>query len=274
MISTNLNPLIQWVGGKRRLVPELLRYMPENFNMYYEPFVGGGALWLAVQPQRAVINDLNAELINLYQTTRDFPRELIDQINFYIQHNSKEFYLAIRGLDREERWQTMDDITKAARFVYLITCGFNGLYRVNRKGQVNTPYGRPQQFDCENLIAVSQFLNTSQVTFTQNDFTDAVASAKSGDFVYLDPPYQPVSKTASFTGYTKQQFDFDDQIRVRDLFFDLQKRGVKVMLSNSDTPEIRELYAEANIHQVELQRLISAKAATRKKVNELVITNY
>lgn len=108
----------------------------------------------------------------------------------------------------------------------------------------------------------------------QNDFTNAVASAKSGDFVYLDPPYQPVSKTASFTRYTKQQFDFDDQIRVRNLFFDLQKRGVKVMLSNSNAPEVRELYDGANIHQVELQRLISAKAATRKKVNELVITNY
>lgn len=274
MTSTNLNPLIQWVGGKRRLVPELLRYMPASFNTYYEPFVGGGALWLAVQPQRAVINDLNAELINLYQTTRDFPRELIDRINFYIQRNSKEFYLTVRGFDRKERWQTMDNITKAARFVYLITCGFNGLYRVNRKGQVNTPYGRPQQFDYDNLIAVSQFLNTSQVAFTQNDFTDAVASAKSGDFVYLDPPYQPVSKTASFTQYTKQQFAFADQIRVRDLFFDLQKRGVKVMLSNSDTPEIRELYIGANIHQVKLQRLISAKAVTRKKVNELIITNY
>lgn len=276
-ISKELKPVTKWVGGKRQLLPELVKRIPQNYNRYFEPFVGGGALLFKLAPQNAVINDQNLELINIYQSIKNNPDELIELLKKHQKNNSKEYYLDVRSVDRDGRLDLMTDVERAARILYMLRVDFNGLYRVNKKGQFNVPYGKyknPKIVNKENIRAVSQYFNQTNVEILNEDFAFAVSKAKSDDFVYFDPPYIPLSTTSSFTSYTEDGFGEKDQIRLANKFFELASKGVKVMESNSDTETTRKLYKNANIYEVKASRVINAKASGRGKINELIITSY
>lgn len=276
-ISKELKPVTKWVGGKRQLLPELVKRIPQSYNRYFEPFVGGGALLFKLAPQNAIINDQNLELINIYQSIKNNPDELIELLKKHQKNNSKEYYLDVRSVDRDGRLDLMTDVERAARILYMLRVDFNGLYRVNKKGQFNVPYGKyknPKIVNKENIRAVSQYFNQTNVEILNEDFAFAVSKAKSDDFVYFDPPYIPLSTTSSFTSYTEDGFGEKDQIRLANKFFELASKGVKVMESNSDTETTRKLYKNANIYEVKASRVINAKASGRGKINELIITSY
>ncbi|MCT6890374.1 MAG: DNA adenine methylase [Lactobacillus sp.] len=276
-ISKNLSPVTKWVGGKRQLIPELTDKAPKSYNRYFEPFVGGGALLFQLAPGEATINDQNAELINIYRSIKNDPKTLLLCLEEHQRNNSKEYYLYIRAADRDGRIEQMSNVERAARILYMLRVDFNGMYRVNKKGQFNVPYGRyknPKVANSENIMAVSQYFNDSDINILNEDFSKAVSNATKGDFVYFDPPYIPLSETSSFTAYTEDGFEKSDQIRLADQFFSLAEKGVKVMESNSDTKFTRELYKDANIHVVKAKRMINAQADGRGKINELIITSY
>ncbi|WEV37465.1 DNA adenine methylase [Lactobacillus sp. ESL0677] len=276
-----LRPITKWVGGKRQLLPKLHSLMPSSYdidsNTYFEPFLGGGAMLFSLAPKKAVINDLNADLINLYRVVRDEPEELLKLLKEHQANNSKEYYLKVRAEDRNENFSNLTKVEKAARLLYMLKVDFNGMYRVNSKGQFNVPYGRyknPKIADYENIMTVSEYLSKKGVEIYQENYSEAVQKAEKGDLVYFDPPYIPLSETANFTSYTSEGFNNKDQEQLRDLFFKLSNSGVNVMLSNSDTPKTREMYAKANIHEVQANRAINSNAKKRGKIGELIITNY
>lgn len=275
--QNNLKPITKWVGGKRQLLDDLNVLKPEKFNRYFEPFIGGGAFLFSLAPENAVINDFNSDLVNLYRVVKDYPKELLSKLEEHAKNNDKEYYLDLRELDRSEAINELSDVDKAARILYMLKVDFNGLYRVNSKNQFNVPYGRyknPKIADHDNIMSVSNFFNESKIEILNGDFADAVKSAETGDFVYFDPPYIPVTPTAAFTSYTSAGFNIADQERLRDLFFELDKKGVNVMLSNSDVGLVHELYKGANIHLVQAKRSINSKGDKRGKVGEVIITNY
>lgn len=273
----DLKPVIKWVGGKRQLLPTLKKYMPDNYHTYYEPFVGGGALLFECAPNQAVINDINKELISMYQVIKNKPQKLIELLRIHARKNSKNYYLEIRALDRSSDFVNLGAVEKAARLIYMLKVDFNGMYRVNKKGQFNVPYGRyknPKIADDTTINHVSQYFNSADIKFCSVDFEKVVSKAEANDFVYFDPPYIPINATSSFTSYTDLGFDSKDQKRLKDTFFKLKKRGVKVMLSNSDTTITRDLYRGANIHTAQAHRFINSNASKRGKINELIITSY
>jgi len=266
-------PFVKWAGGKSRLLSAFDRLLPPGFDpsrgRYFEPFVGGGALFFHLAPARAVLSDSNPELVNCYQVVRDRVEELIALLREH-KNDRQHFYkvrsLSPAGLSAAER---------AARLIFLNKTCFNGLYRVNSRGEFNVPFGRydnPRICDGENLRAVSARLRDVEILCLP--FEQTVRRAKAGDFVYLDPPYQPVSATANFTGYTATAFGDKDQERLAAVFSQLSKRGCLVMLSNSDSPVIRELYKDFRIAEVKASRAINCKAERRGRVSELVIMNY
>ncbi len=273
----NLQPFTKWTGGKRQLLGELRSYMPENYNRYFEPFVGGGALFFDLAPEQAVINDFNEELINAYRQIKDKPVDLIDLLLGHKENNSKDYYLELRAADRDGRLASMTDVERAARILYMLRVDFNGLYRVNSKNQFNVPYGRyknPKIVDVDLIHQISGYLNENDIEILQTDFADAVAGAQTGDFVYFDPPYIPLNETSSFTSYTHEGFSYEEQVRLRDTFKELTDRGVYVMLSNSSSPLVEELYQDFNVHFVEAQRTNGAKSSSRGKISEIIVTNY
>lgn len=272
-----LQPFTKWTGGKRQLLPIIKELMPETYNDYYEPFIGGGALFFDIAPKNAVINDFNAELINCYQQIKDNPQELIEILKVHQEYNSKEYYLDLRSADRDERIDMMSEVQRAARILYMLRVDFNGLYRVNSNNQFNVPYGRyknPKIVD-ENLVsAISTYLNNNQIEIKKGDFEKAVLDVQPGDFVYFDPPYIPLSETSAFTSYTHEGFSYDDQVRLRDTFKKLSDTGAYVMLSNSSSFLVEELYRDFNIHYVEATRTNGAKSSSRGKISEIIVTNY
>ncbi|EHG14933.1 DNA adenine methylase [Streptococcus constellatus] len=273
----NLQPFTKWTGGKRQLLGDLRSYMPENYNRYFEPFVGGGALFFDLAPEQAVINDFNEELINAYRQIKDKPVDLIDLLLGHKENNSKDYYLELRAADRDGRLASMTDVERAARILYMLRVDFNGLYRVNSKNQFNVPYGRyknPKIVDVDLIHQISGYLNENDIEILQTDFADAVAGAQTGDFVYFDPPYIPLNETSSFTSYTHEGFSYEEQVRLRDTFKELTDRGVYVMLSNSSSPLVEELYQDFNVHFVEAQRTNGAKSSSRGKISEIIVTNY
>ncbi|QNL41818.1 DNA adenine methylase [Streptococcus constellatus] len=273
----NLQPFTKWTGGKRQLLGELRSYMPGNYNRYFEPFVGGGALFFDLAPEQAVINDFNEELINAYRQIKDKPVDLIDLLLGHKENNSKDYYLELRAADRDGRLASMTDVERAARILYMLRVDFNGLYRVNSKNQFNVPYGRyknPKIVDVDLIHQISGYLNENDIEILQTDFADAVAGAQTGDFVYFDPPYIPLNETSSFTSYTHEGFSYEEQVRLRDTFKELTDRGVYVMLSNSSSPLVEELYQDFNVHFVEVQRTNGAKSSSRGKISEIIVTNY
>lgn len=266
-------PIVKWVGGKRQLMFELLKNMPENYNRYFEPFIGGGALFFELQPDNAYISDMNEELINLYQVVRDNVDELI--IDLQKHDISKEYFMEIRNIDRTEDYENWSNVQKASRFIYLNRTCFNGMYRVNSKGEFNVPFGHyknPRIIDENNLINCSNLLQRTEIKHA--DFSEILTKAQKGDFVYFDPPYVPLSETSSFTSYTKDGFDLDMQFKLRDVCDELDSMGVKFLLSNSDTKLVNELYENYNIKKVFASRQINANADGRGKITEVLVRNY
>ena len=272
-----LRPFTKWTGGKRQLLSVIKSLMPESYNRYFEPFVGGGALFFELAPKDAIINDFNSELINCYQQIKDNPSELIKSLSKHKESNSKEYYLNLRSADRDSRIEKMNNVERAARIMYMLRVNFNGLYRVNSKNQFNVPYGRyknPQIVDSDLIVSISQYLDENTIHILNGDFEEAVKDVEAGDFVYFDPPYIPLSETSSFTSYTHEGFSYEDQVRLRDTFKKLDEKGAYVMLSNSSSPLVGELYKDFNIHKVSATRTNGAKSSSRGKIDEIIVTNY
>lgn len=275
-----VQPVVKWVGGKRQLVPEIMRRIPTEFDretaQYFEPFLGGGAVLFSVLPDRAVVNDMNTELINVYQVVKDDVQGLIALLESY--PNDPVFYAEIRSLDRDgETFSGLSPVERAARFIYLNKTCFNGLYRVNKKGQFNASFGRykdPKICDHDTLLDVSSYLNVSDVDFLSGDFEQCVVGANKGDFVYFDPPYIPLTVTSSFTRYTSDGFSFDDQVRLKEAVDYLTSKGVFVMVSNSSSPLVLDLYSDYRVDVVQANRRVNTVGSGRGKVNEVLIMNY
>lgn len=266
-------PIVKWVGGKRQLMFELLKNMPKSYNRYFEPFIGGGALFFELQPENAYISDMNEELINLYSVVRDSVYELIADLN---KHEvSKAYFLEIRNLDRTDEYKNLSNVQRASRFIYLNRTCFNGLYRVNSRGQFNVPFGNyknPRIVDENNLRNCSELLKNTEIKCA--DFSEILTKVKKGDFVYLDPPYVPLNETSSFTSYTKDGFDMDMQFKLREVCDELDSMGVMFMLSNSDTKFVNELYSNYEIKKVFASRAVNANAEGRGKITEVLVRNY
>jgi len=271
IITTKPKPFVKWVGGKRQIMEKLRIRLPESYSEYYEPFVGGGALLFGLQPEKATINDLNSELINTYKVIKNSVNELIGQLA--IHDNREEYFYTLRAIQPEE----LSEIERAARFIFLNKTCFNGLWRVNKKGEFNAPFGRyknPNYRDEDTLRAVSDYLNKAEVDILCDDFDKAVENAQGGDFIYFDPPYQPISTTANFTSYHKRGFNEYDQVRLAETFRRLDSIGCYVMLSNSDTSFIKELYKDFTIDIVSAKRAINCKGNGRSGAKEVIIRNY
>lgn len=265
------SPFVKWVGGKRSIIDQLTKNLPENFESYYEPFMGGAALFFEIQSRinQAYLSDTNFDLVITFKAVQKDPKALIAKLEEHARKDSDDYYYKIRA-----QHELQDPINIAARFIYLNKTCFNGLYRVNKKGEFNVPRGsstKPNIIQKDNILAGSQILQKANIEYREFDAIKPITN----DFVYFDPPYHP-SDSTSFTKYTKLDFSEKDQQRLRDFALQLNRVGVKVMLSNSDTPFIRNLYS-ANIWHVktvQAPRMVNCKADGRGAVNELLITNY
>ncbi|MGH7298203.1 MAG: DNA adenine methylase [Polyangiaceae bacterium] len=263
------HPFLKWLGGKGRLLEQFENLLPPTFDRYFEPFFGGGAMFFSLTPPRAVLSDVNAELVDCYSAVRDSVENVIAALGDH-RYEKAHFY-EVRALD--PRALTLPE--RAARTIFLNRAGFNGLYRVNRQGRFNVPFGRytnPTLCDASNLRACSRALEG--VEFLCGDFAAAVATVKRGDFVYFDPPYVPVSTTANFTHYAAGRFDWGEQERLAKLFAELSRRGVLVMLSNADTTEVRDLFNGFKIERVAARRSVNSNPEKRGKVGEVVVRNF
>ena len=268
-------PFLKWVGGKRQLMNEIEPLIPSKISTYYEPFIGGGAVLLNQQPKRAIVNDYNSELINVYKMVRDHVEELIEDLATH--ENESEYFYRIRVQDREEGFENLSALKRASRVIYLNKTCFNGLYRVNSSGEFNTPFGRYKSPNIVNepvLRAVSRYLQNNDIELLSGDFEDALKGVRKGAFVYLDPPYDPVSKSSNFTGYVEGGFGSDQQERLRNVCIKLHQKGVNFLLSNSATPFIKELYKDFEIIEVGAKRHINSVASKRGEVTEVLVRNY
>lgn len=279
--AAGARPFLKWAGGKSRLAPIISKAVPGRFGRYHEPFLGGGAVFFALANARpglrATLSDSNAELVNAYLVVRDHVDALVAALAPIAERyheldaaGRKAFYYAQRACEPD------DVVARAARLIFLNKTGYNGLYRVNRAGRFNVPHGRyvsPRILDEPGLRSASAALQGIDVRCA--DFADACECALAGDFVYLDPPYHPVSATARFTSYTQDAFGPDEQHRLQNVFEDLTRRGVAAMLSNSDHPAIKNLYAGRGytIERVWMSRAINSKGDRRSPIKELLITN-
>lgn len=270
-----LQPFLKWAGGKRQLLPDIRKHIPPQRKNYFEPFVGAGAVLFDLRPKMAHINDTNAELVNCYKVIKSDPEALIAHIK---QHQiSSDYFYQLRNLDREPEFRELSNVERASRIIYLNKTCYNGLFRVNRQGHFNVPYGdyRNPTIIVEVVIrAISQYLNDNDIQITNYDFAQVLRDAHKGDFVYLDPPYDPLSDTASFTGYNLNKFDKDEQKRLKKVYDELSCRGCKVLLSNSATDFINQLYGDYTIIPVEANRHINSIGTGRGKITELLIRNY
>ncbi|MFS0515940.1 DNA adenine methylase [Nostoc sp. UIC 10607] len=268
--ETSPRPFLKWAGGKSRLIQQYIPYLPKSYKNYYEPFLGGGAVFFYLQPTAAILTDINAELINTYCCVRDHIEELISILKEHKNRHDKDYYYSVRNNS------VGTDIEKAARLIYLNKTCFNGLYRVNSQGKFNVPLGRYENPNiCSEVLlrTASEALSTSKIK--QTDFVDVLNYATSSDdFIYFDPPYYPVSETSYFTAYSSDRFAEEQQVQLKDVFEKLAERGVKVMLSNSDCEFIRNLYSSFNIHTISASRAINSNAKKRGKITEVLVTSY
>lgn len=280
ILQNDPKPFVKWVGGKRQLLRQFRKiglYPPDAFdprlNSYFEPFAGGGAVFFDLHPARAYLSDLNWELVKTYNVIKKDVSSLIRSLK---KHKyDKDYFLEFRAKDPKR----LSDIEVASRFIFLNRTCYNGIYRVNSKGEFNVPFGKydnPQICDEENLRKVS--LALSKVEIECQDYKEIIKKARKGDFIYFDPPYHPVSKTADFTSYTSKGFSEREQVELSNVFYKLHKRGCFVMLSNSDSDFIKELYVKLDpaitIHNVEAGRMVNSKKEGRKPVKEIVVINY
>lgn len=271
-------PFVKWAGGKRQIMSEIKKYVPENYDTFYEPFVGGGAVFFELAPKKAVINDYNSELMNVFECIKDEVKfdKMCTELNHHEANHSEEYYYQVRNIDRDpKKYNKLADYKKAARTIYLNKACFNGLYRVNSKNEFNVPFGKKEKvntYEGQNLGVVHCILNFNDIKLLSTDFEEAVKDAKKGDFVYLDPPYD--SDTSTFNDYTENGFNKDEQRRLALLFKELSDRGCYVMLSNHNTILVNELYKDYNIHVISAKRNINSNGKKRGKVEEVIITNY
>lgn len=276
------SPFVKWAGGKARLLRQLAPYFPASFGRYIEPYVGGGAVFFhlfrngRLGDRKTVLIDSLEELVNCYRTIQNSVEDLIAELRWHERHKGdKEYFYAVRAWDRTPGYAQRDGIERAARFIFLNRTCYNGLYRVNRSGKFNVPFGRhqnPNICQADNLRAVSQALQG--VVLLAGDFTHCLETAEAGDFVYLDPPYDPLSRTANFTSYTRDDFGKADQRRLADLFRELDRRGCQIMLSNSSTQFIRDLYSGYEQVEVQAIRAINSRSSARGPIPELLVMNY
>jgi DNA adenine methylase len=274
-----MKPILKWAGGKRQLLQQILPLIPQIKGTYFEPFFGGGAVFFELKPPKAVLNDINSELINLYNVYFDeiHLNKFIGLLKTHAQNHSKEYFYQIREMDRNPSFQQLNFIDRAARIFYLNKACFNGLYRVNASGYFNVPFNNSKKvnlIDEVNFKEISEFFQQNAITFSSNDFEDVVKKAKKTDFVYFDPPYDVISDKPSFTTYAKDSFGLEAQKRLAKVCSDLNQRGVKWLLSNHNTPLINDIYKEFTIQVIQAKRMINSKADQRGFVDEVLIRNY
>lgn len=268
-----LAPILKWVGGKRQLLNDILPLI-QSKGTYIEPFLGGGAVLFAHQPQKAIVNDYNYELMNVYQIVKSYPEQLIQALQIHHKNNSEDYYYTIRELDRTEHYKEISSIEKAARILYLNKTCYNGLYRVNSSGYFNSPYGKyknPNIVNAQVIRAMSKYFNENDITLLQGDYKEVLKKVKKGCFVYLDPPYMPISRSANFTGYTENGFGYKQQEELKKECDKLRDKGIHFLQSNSDCLEIRELYKDYTIKTVQAKRVINSNSAKRGEINEVLI---
>lgn len=279
-----MKPFLKWVGGKRQLLKDINQFIPKIYSNYYEPFIGGGALFFNLKPKSAHINDANSQLIMSYKVIKSDVDQLVEILKYHENNNSKEYYLKLRAMDRSENFKQLSDVEKAARLIYMNKVGFNGLYRVNKLGYNNVPYGKyknPSIVNQDLLREISSYLNENNILITSQDYNLAVENVSVNDLVYFDPPYHPINETSSFTSYHKNGFTSDDQILLKKKSDELIQRGAFVILSNSSTDFIKDLYSNRinnaksdinyTLHSVSAKRHINSKANSRGPVEELII---
>ena len=274
-------PFIKWVGGKRGLLSQIIPLLPKKFNNYFEPFVGGGALFFELYTQgkldgkKVYLFDINAELINTYKIVQSNPTSLIKKLHEFRNQHSKEYYYKVRAWDREENFLEIDNLTRAARFIYLNKTCFNGLYRVNKSNQNNVPIGSYKNPNIADEIAIYSASEALQVaTILNASYKDVLKYATKDDLVYFDPPYYPLTPTASFTSYSEFEFLDKEQEELFEVFYELDKRGCNIMHSNSDTPFINKLYQKFDIENIQANRFINSKSSGRGKISEVLIRNF
>jgi len=266
-------PFLKWAGGKRQLISQMDQHFPKEFNTYIEPFIGGGAIFFYLLSKKSILIDINDELINTYKIIRNNISELIELLRKH--KNEREYYYNIRNADRNSNtFNDWPDIQKASRTIYMNRCCYNGLYRVNSKGHFNVPFGKyknPKFCDEINLKAVHHAIQNT--CLINGSFEKCLDYAEKGDFVYFDPPYVPISESANFTSYTKENFGKNDQIKLFEVFKILDERGCKVMLSNSYSEFILDLYKDYRINTLRAKRSINSDPNNRGEIKELLITN-
>ena len=277
MKKTSMTPFVKWAGGKKQLLEKIWERTPLTYGVFYEPFIGGGAVFFNTKPQKAVINDINKQLINVYRQLQRDPIPVIREINkLDDEGGDKEYYLKQRERYNEKIKNNQLDIECAALMIWINKHCFNGLYRVNNKGLFNVPYNNRttgKSIDEANLINIGYYLKEADVDIRCEDFEETCNSVKEGDFVYIDSPYLPVSETARFTDYTKDGFSMEDHIRLSDLYKRLDSKGAKVMLSNHDVELAYDLYNGFRIESIDVRRNINSDGKKRNG-KEVLITNY
>ncbi len=277
MTDKLVTPFLKWVGGKRQIMPSIVSLLPENIKeySYVEPFIGGGAVLFHLQPEIAIINDFNAELINVYEVIKNNLDELIADLKKH--KNEAGYFYEIRRLDRTKDYGNLTKVQRASRIIFLNKTCFNGLYRVNNAGEFNAPFGRyknPNIVNERTLKAVNEYFNNNNITFSCQDYEEVLKKLDRNSFVYLDPPYHPLSESSNFTGYVQGGWDTADQVRLREACDELTKKGIKFLLSNSAAPFIKEQYKNYTIQIVKANRAINSNGAERGEIDELLIKNY
>jgi len=269
-------PFLKWVGGKRQLMSVIAEHLPKRITNYCEPFVGGGAVLFHLQPQKGFINDLNSELINVYRVIKNNLPELVEDLKKH--KNEPEYFYEIRSIDRDmESFNKLTEIQRASRIIFLNKTCFNGLYRVNSAGEFNSPFGRytnPNIVNEPTLKAVNNYLNSNDIELLNSDYSAVLNKIDKSTFVYLDPPYHPISETSNFTGYVQGGWNMYDQVELRKTCDSLNERNIKFLLSNSSTDFIRDQYNAYNITVVKANRFINSDAEKRGEVDEVLIRNY
>lgn len=270
MSQLNISPYVKWVGGKRQLLPHLLPLIPSEYNNYVEPFFGGGALFFALQPKKAIINDINDEITNSLSEIKSNYSSLMEALDLYQNSHDENFYYKMR------KSNFINKTHKAARFIYLNKAGFNGMYRVNKNDEFNVPFGKKEKLNLyskKNFESISKLLNKNKIKIMNKNYYDILSKVKKGDFVFVDPPYD--IETNNFTSYTKYGFDREDQTRLANELIKLDKKGVKWILTNSNTSFISDLYKKFNQTIITTNRNINSNSSKRKNgAKEIIIWNY
>ncbi len=272
-----MKPILKWAGGKTRMLKHVLPLVPKEINNYFEPFFGGGALYIKLKFNKAYINDINNELMNVYQVVKTNPKELEKNLKISISRDSEEYFYSLRESERKISWQKVSDIKKASRTIYLNKTCYGGLYRVNSEGYFNVPFAKNingrEILNYENISEWNKKLNNTKTLILKKDFEEIIEKSKKGDFIFVDPPYFPWSKVANFASYTKEGFGLNEQKRLRDSLIRADKRRVKFILTNSGTKEVYDFYNMFKRKKVPIVRTI-ANSKNKNGYFEYIVKNY